>query len=145
MPFVSITRLHLASWRYFPAFLFYALMSSKQARRSRGFLTGWLSSDADFGFWTSTVWESLEAMSAFRNSGLHMKAMPKLRRWCDEASFVHWEQSEASAPDIETAFDRLSRQGTVSKVSRPSPRHRAGETVSAAKPRGLQHLKKSDA
>ena len=142
MPFVAVTRLHLASRWFFPAFLFYALGSSRQARRSAGFLTGWLSNDGEFGFWTATVWESLEAMRAFRNSGVHMKAMPKLLRWCDEAAFVQWEQPEASAPDIDAAFDRLSREGKLSKVHKPSARHQAGHAVSNARPRATQRLKK---
>jgi hypothetical protein len=145
MPFVSVTRLHLASRWFFPQFLFYALASSKRARRSPGFLTGWVSNDGEFAFWTSTVWESLEAMRAFRNSGMHRKAMPKLLRWCDEASFVHWEQLEATAPDIDRAVDRLSREGKVSKVLKPSERHQAGHTVSDARPRATQQLKKIDA
>ena len=145
MPFVSVTRLHLASRWYFPQFLFYSLAASRQARRSPGFLTGWLSNDAEFGFWTSTVWESLEAMRAFRNSGLHMRVMPRLLRWCDEASFVHWEQPDAAAPDVEAAFQRLSREGKLSKVNTPSVRHRAGQTVAEARPRGTQRLKKRGA
>jgi len=142
MPFVSVTRLHLASRWSFPPFLFYALASSKQARRSPGFLTGWLGRDADFGFWTATVWESVDAMRAFRNSAMHMKAMPKLLGWCDEASFVHWEQTDASAPGIDAAFDRLSGEGKLSKVNTPSARHQAGRTVSDARPLATQHLKK---
>ena len=145
MPFVSVTRLHLASRWVFPQFLVYALMSSKQARRSPGFLTGWVSNDGNLAFWTATVWDSLEAMRAFRNSGRHMKAMPKLLGWCDEASFVHWEQPDAGAPDIDAAFDRLSREGKLSKVHRPSARHQAGHTVSDVRPRAVQRLKKGDA
>ena len=145
MPVISVTRLHLASRWFFPQFVFYALASSKQARRSPGFLTGWTSNDGDFGFWTSTVWDSPETMRAFRNSGVHLKSMPKLLRWCDEASFVHWEQAEASAPDIDTAFDRLSRDGKLSKVHKPSARHQAGRTVSDRRPRATQRLKKIDA
>ena len=145
MPFVSVTRLHLASRWFFPQFVFYALASSKQARRSPGFLAGWTSSDGHLGFWTSTVWDSLETMRGFRNSGVHMKAMPKLLRWCDEASFVHWEQPAASAPDVDAAFARLSREGKLSKVHKPSARHQAGHTVSDARPGALQQLKKIDA
>jgi len=145
MPFVSVTRLHLASRWSFPRFVYYALGSSKQARRSPGFLAGWTSSDGEFGFWTSTVWDSLEAMRAFRNSGVHLKAMPKLLRWCDEASFVHWEQPDATAPDIDAAVDRLAREGKVSKVNKPSARHQAGHTVSDARPRATQQLKKINA
>ena len=84
-------------------------------------------------------------MRAFRNSGVHMRAMPKLLRWCDEASFVHWEQPEASAPDIDAAFDRLAREGQLSKVKKPSARHQAGRTVSDARPRATQQLKKMNA
>jgi hypothetical protein len=145
MPFVSVTRLHLVSRWFFLPFLLHALPSSKQARRSRGFLTGWVSRDREFAFWTATVWETVEAMRAFRNSGVHMKAMPKLLRWCDEASFVHWEQPEAVAPDIDAAVDRLSREGKLSKVNKPSARHRAGRAVSDVRPRAMQYLKKIDA
>jgi hypothetical protein len=76
---------------------------------------------------------------------VHIKAMSKLLRWCDEAACAHWEQPEASAPDIDAAFDRLSREGKLSKVNKPSARHQAGNTVSDARPRATQRLKKIDA
>ena|SRR5437762_14241707 len=142
MPFVSVTRLHLASRWFFPLFVFYAVATSKQARRSPGFLAGWVCNDGHLAFWTATVWESRDVMRAFRNSGMHMKAMPKLLRWCDEASFVHWEQAEASAPAPDLAFDRMAREGRLSKVDNPSSRHRAGQTVSDVRPRATQPLKK---
>jgi hypothetical protein len=94
------------------------------------------------GFWTSTVWESRDAMRAYRSSGMHLKAMPKLLRWCNEAAFVQWEQPEATAPAVDLAFDRMSRGGTLSKVNKPSARHTAGLTVSDARPRATQQLKK---
>jgi hypothetical protein len=49
--------------------------------------------------------------------------MPKLREWCDEATYVHWLQVSAEPPDLATAFDRLIREGIVSRVKHPSPDH----------------------
>ena len=135
VPVVSVTRLHLASVRSFPGFLASTLASSKQARRSPGFITGWLSTDSEWAFWTSTIWQSADAMRAFRNSDVHMRAMPKLLRWCDEASFVHWEQDGFIAPAPEAAYERLSRDGKLSKVNAPSARQQAGKKVGRVKPR----------
>ena len=140
MPVVSLTRLHVVSRWSMPAFLYYAYVSGRQARRAAGFLTGWLGNDDEWGFWTSTVWESLDAMRTFRNSGVHLKAMPKLLRWCDEASFVHWEQAGAAAPGMADAYDRLSREGKLSKVRTPSARQAAGGTVGHHAPRRTQLL-----
>lgn len=141
MPIVSVTRLHLASIWSLPGFLAYTIRSSRQARRSPGFITGWLSNDSDWGFWTSTVWESTDAMRAFRNSGQHLTAMPKLLRWCDEGAFVHWEQQDDGAPDPASAYERLARDGKVSKVDAPSARQQGGATVGAMAPRPGQPLK----
>ena len=129
MPSVSITRLHLASLFSFPVFLYYTLASSRQASRSPGFRGGWLGRDSESGFWTVTVWDSPEAMRGYRNSGIHLRAMPKLLHWCDEASFAHFEQPEDPAPDGAAAFDRLKQGGKLSKVAKPSPRHQSGAMV----------------
>jgi heme-degrading monooxygenase HmoA len=141
VPFVSVTRLHLASVWSFPGFLIYTLASSRQARRSPGFITGWLTNDSEWGFWTSTVWQSADAMRAFRNSGVHLKAMPKLLHWCDEASFAHWEQAADTPPGPDVAYERLAREGKLSKVAAPSARHQAGEKVGRVKPRPGQTLR----
>ena len=141
MPFVSVTRLHLASVWSFPGFLIYTLASSRQVRRSPGYITGWVTNDSEWAFWTSTVWQSADAMRAFRNNAVHLKAMPKLRHWCDEASFAHWEQEADTPPAPDVAYERLAREGKLSKVAAPSARHQAGERVGRVKPRPGQTLR----
>src|SRR5215218_7761691 len=120
MPIVSVTRLHLASLWSMPMFLYYSLASARQAQRSPGFRGGWLGSEGVRGYWTSTMWDSVDAMRAFRNNGTHLKVMPKLLRWCDEASYAHWDQPETDLPTGDIAHERLLRDGKLSKVLKPS-------------------------
>ena len=134
MPFISITRLRLASWWHLPQLTFHSLRSIMQARRARGFLVGWTSRDAENGYWTATVWQSAEAMMAFRNSGAHSKAMPKLLHMCDQAAYTHFEQDSADVPDVDAAYEILRSQGKMSKVNAPSPAQLAGERVGRTKP-----------
>src|SRR5262245_11076936 len=134
MPFVSVTRLHVRSWRFVLPFLFYTMRSGSQARRSRGFRGGTLGNDAQRGNWTITLWESEDAMRSFRNSGAHRVAMQKLLNWCDEASYAHYTTEGTAIPPAEAAYERLSA-GKISKVNHPSAAHAQGRTVSAGMPR----------
>ena len=129
MPFVSVTRLHLASRFSFLPFLYYALSSSRQASRSAGFRGGWLGRDTESAFWTVTVWDGSESMRVFRNSGIHLRAMPKLLHWCDEASYAHFEQPDEAIPDVAVAYQRLRDAGKLSKVAKPSPLQQGSATV----------------
>ena len=132
---VSVTRLHLISLWSFPTFFWHAMASTRQIRRAPGFIGGWLGGEGAYGQWTATVWESEAAMRAFRNSNAHLKAMPRLLGWCDEASYTHWEQDDATAPPADVIYERMARDGKPSKVLRPSARHAAGKTVGEKRPR----------
>jgi hypothetical protein len=137
---VSVTRLHLISLRSFPVFLWYSLRSMRQARRAPGFRGGWLGGESARGNWTSTVWDSADAMLAFRNSAAHRGAMPRLLKWCDEAAYTHWEQEDATAPTADVAYERMARAGKQSKVLKPSALHAAGKSVGDARPKVFQVL-----
>jgi hypothetical protein len=141
MPFISVTRLHLRSWRFFPPFAIYTLASARQIRGADGFIDGYVGGDPDRGAWTVTVWRDEIAMQEYRNAGAHMKAMPKLLTWCDEASIAHWTQEDAGVPAPEVAFARMRGQGRVSKVKFPSANHRRGEVVGRGAPRVGMHLR----
>jgi hypothetical protein len=137
---VSITRLHTRRWRFLLPFAINVWRSVRQAQRSPGFLKGTLALEPPLGFWTFTVWNDEHAMRAFRNSGRHMKAMPRLLDWCDEASYVHWQQSDASVPTRAVAFERLRDGGKLSKVNHPSAAHAAGRMTGTAEPRAALAL-----
>jgi hypothetical protein len=121
--FVSVTRLRLRKFRFLPTFIFYAFRSAKQARNTPGCLFVATIRDARLAFWTVTVWSDEKAMRSFRNSGVHLTAMPKLARWCDEATYVHWQQENSEPPRMVAAHARLVEAGTVSKVFHPSAAH----------------------
>ncbi|HEX2100124.1 MAG TPA: DUF3291 domain-containing protein, partial [Candidatus Synoicihabitans sp.] len=125
---VSITRLRLRSARFLPGFAWHTWLSTRQVRRSPGFLGGYLAGGPGLAFWTVTVWTDQEAMRAFRSAGAHLSAMRKLIDWCDEAAVTHWDQPLTESPSAETASARLRGEGRLSKVRHPSPAHAAGQT-----------------
>lgn len=133
--FVSVTRLHLRHWWFLPAFAWHAIRSRDQLRHSEGFLVGAVAGEFLLGYWTITVWADEGAMRAFRNANAHQRAMPKLSRWCDEASYAHWEQETASLPPVATVFDRLRNGGNQSKVRHPSKAHANGSLTGKSPPR----------
>jgi hypothetical protein len=135
MPVIAVTRLHIRSLRFVPGFLVYTVRSSMQVRRARGYVGGWGSNEWPLGFWTATCWNDSASMRAFRNGEPHLTAMRKLLHWCDEASFVHWEQDDQTVPDPAEAYRRLAEGGTLSKVANPSERQQAGRTVGSEPPR----------
>ena len=118
--FVSLTRLRLRSWWYFPPFFYGNEKSVKQLRKAPGFRTGYELADKDRTFWTLTLWESQSAMKAFRSSGAHAKVMPKLAAWCDEAAVAHWEADVL--PTWAEAHSRLVASGRSYPVNHPSAR-----------------------
>lgn len=132
---VSVTRLHLRGWRFLPAFCIYTYRSMRQVQSSAGYLGGQVADEPSLAYWTITLWADEQAMRGFRNNAAHLKAMPHLLDWCDEASYTHWQQEETSAPTLDTAFKRLRESGKVSKVRHPNANQEGRKTVGNAPPR----------
>ena len=125
MPFISVTRLRVRSLLYLPAFIWQAMGSLRQSQRSRGFLAG------------RVLHEARNAMNAFRTTGAHRDAMPKLLEWCDEASVAHWIQPNAELPSWLEAHRRMVAEGRLSKVNHPSPAQVAKE-IPAPRPSRIE-------
>jgi hypothetical protein len=126
MAFVSVTRLRPRSLRFLPGVALHTWRSRRQLRRAPGFLGGYLASGPHLTLWTVTVWQDEAAMRAYRNAAPHLKAMPKLIGWCDEAAVVHWTADDSAIPSPAEAAERM-KGGRLSKVRHPSPGHAAGD------------------
>jgi hypothetical protein len=124
---ISVTRLRIRRIRYLPAFFFHFLGSQRQLRRSDGFLGGYTALGKGLVFWTVTAWRDANAMRAFRRTDAHLKAMPKLLKWCDEASVASLQDAGAVPLEPAEAARRLRLDGRISKVSNPSPAQARGE------------------
>lgn len=139
---VSVTRLRVRAARYLPPFLVAALRIGRQARASQGFIDGIITSESAWAYWTLTVWRDEAAMRGFRSAGVHGATMRRLLDWCDEASYVHWQQDAGDLPSLAVAHERMSRHGKLSKVRHPSREHSAGRTASERLPRPGQSLRR---
>jgi len=123
MGFVSGTRLHLRSWRFFPPFFLYAQRSARQARMADGNLQVDLHRDRQAGYWTRTLWRDEAAMRAFMMSGAHAAAMRQLQSWADESCVVHWIQESAETPSWLEVSRRMKAEGRTTKLRYPSRAH----------------------
>jgi hypothetical protein len=133
--FLSVTRLKLRSWRFLPGFALHALRSRSQAITSPGLIAGKFATEPGFVFWTITLWTDEQSMKSFRNSAAHLKAMPRLAHWCDEASYVHWEQEDLTMPNATIIFERLRDTGKLSHVKYPSGEHAGGAKTGKTEPK----------
>ncbi len=123
--FVSVTRLRMRSLRFMPAFILDTVRTRLQVTRADGYDGGALLADRRRTFWTMTVWRDQAAMRRYMTTGAHLKAMPKLLEWCDEASVVHWVQAGPALPDWAEAERRMRTEGRASQVRHPSAAHAA--------------------
>jgi hypothetical protein len=124
MPFVSVTRLRVRSWRYLPSFLMQSARALLQAKFASGNVAASVLRDAHFAFWTCTIWTDEAAMRAFMHFGVHRRIMPRLLDWCDEAAVVHWLTEDAQPPSWSEAHRRLQAEGRPTKVKFPSDAQR---------------------
>lgn len=121
MPFISITRLRVRSWRFFPAFFYEAIRSARQAKVAEGIVAVKLLREARNTWWTCTAWDAEASMRKFMLANPHGSAMRKLRNWCDEAAVVHSIQAGDALPTWPEAHRRMQLEGRTSKVDHPSP------------------------
>ena len=79
--------------------------------------------DRKLTFWTMTVWDSQASMHDYMISGDHKVAMPKLMKWCDQASVAHWSTASDVVPQWSEADQRMRSEGRPSKLLYPAAGH----------------------
>jgi quinol monooxygenase YgiN len=123
MPIIVVTRLRLRDPALFDVFFTSAVAVTEQAESSGGNLGADVLADANNVFWTRTAWQDRAAMDAFVGTEPHLGTMAKLDEWCDEATFIDWEQGSADPPDWQTSFRRLVADGQVAELTRATDAH----------------------
>jgi heme-degrading monooxygenase HmoA len=119
MAFLVVTRLRLRDPKYLDEFVRSAFAVVDQANNSEGNLAAEVLAGANETYWTRTAWSDRHAMSDFMTSEPHLGTMGNLSMWCDEATFVDWEQNEPDLPDWQAAFNRLVRDGQGPRSTTP--------------------------
>ncbi|EPC03294.1 hypothetical protein L861_17275 [Litchfieldella anticariensis FP35 = DSM 16096] len=139
MPVLSVTRLHVRSWRHVPVVLLATLRSAHQARRAEGNLAVAVLGDVKNTFWARSAWQNEDAMRAYIWSGVHRRIMSNLSTWCDEAAVAHWEAEKPEIQSWEEAHHYLQRYGREPVID-PS---KHGTLAHAPPPRvrGWAHLR----
>jgi hypothetical protein len=123
MPVIAVTRLRLRDHALLNDFFTAAVAALEQAKKSAGHLGSDALADANDAWWTVTAWAQRDPMRAFVDAQPHLGTMPHLDEWCDEATFVDWEQDSADLPDWQSCYQRLIAGGQVATLSHPSPEH----------------------
>jgi hypothetical protein len=117
----------MAKPRFIPRFVWANLICVIQARRAPGFLNGTLAlSPRGTVFYTLTVWQDGPAMMRFRESGSHLKFVPKMANWGSEAASAGWKVADGRLPAWDQAQEALRTHGRFIPVEAPSNNHRNG-------------------
>ena len=123
MPVIVVTRLRLKDPAFFDDFFASAVAVAEQAQNSPGNLAADVLAEANNTYWTRTAWQDRDAMNTFVGTQPHLATMDRLDDWCDEATFVDWEQPGPDLPAWPDGYARLVADGQVASLSSPSDAH----------------------
>jgi hypothetical protein len=123
MPVIVVTRLRLRDSALFDEFIASAVAVTEQAQNSRGNLHADVLAEANNTYWTRTAWRERGLMNAFVGSEPHLSTMGRIADWCDEATFVDWEQPGADLPDWQYSYGRLVANGQAASLTHATDAH----------------------
>lgn len=125
MAVAVVTRTVMARHRNLAPFAWESLRVGMQARQCSGYLAGSLAITGGLALWTMTLWQDGRSMGAFRDSGAHAAAMPKLAPWAKEVSVAGWRVAPEHRPGWEEALERFVENVRFPRVDNPHDRQLA--------------------
>ena len=120
MPVVVVTRLRLKDPGLIDEFFTDAVAAIEQAQKSEGNLGADALADAGNAWWSVSAWQERGPMQAFVRSEPHLTIITHLDHYCDEATFVDWEQDTPQLPDWRRCWQHLVADGKPAELSQPS-------------------------
>ena len=125
MPVIVVTRLRLRDAALLDDFFTDAVAAIEQAQKSAGNLGADALADANNAWWSVSAWQERGPMQAFVTSEPHLTISARLDHFCDEATFVDWEQDSPDLPDWQTSWRHLIADGQVAELTNPSAANQA--------------------
>ncbi|HYB17406.1 MAG TPA: hypothetical protein VEF71_18320 [Streptosporangiaceae bacterium] len=123
MPVIVVTRLRLRDRALFDEFFGHAVAVVEQAQNSQGNLGADVLAEANNTYWTRTAWRERDLMNAFVGSEPHLSTMDRIADWCDEATFIDWDQASTDLPDWQDGYRRLVADGQAASPTHATRAH----------------------
>ena len=120
MPVIVVTRLRLKDPALLDEFFTDAVAAIEQATKSEGNLGADALADANNAWWSVSAWQERRLMRAFVDTEPHLAISSRLDHYCDEATFVDWEQDSPDLPDWPTSHRHLVADGQAAELTHPS-------------------------
>ena len=120
MPVIVVTRLRLRDPALLDEFFTNAVAAIGQAMKSDGNLGTDALTDANNAWWSVSAWQERRQMQAYVDSEPHLGISARLDHFCDEATFVDWEQASPALPDWQTSWRHLTADSKAAELTHPS-------------------------
>ena len=120
MAVIVVTRLRLKDPGLLDEFFTDAVAAIEQASKAEGNLGADALADANNAWWSVSAWHDRRLMRAFVTKQPHLAISLRMDHYCDEATFVDWEQDSPDLPDWQTSWRHLTADGQVAELTHPS-------------------------
>ena len=120
MPVIVVTRLRLKDPALLDEFFTDAVAAIEQAMKSEGNLGADALADANNAWWSVSAWQDRRRMQAYVDREPHQDISTRLDYYCDEATFVDWEQASPDLPDWQTSWRHLTADGKAAELTHAS-------------------------